>query len=92
MDLEKLEARRDEIIEMIKTNNDIITKYNDEMKAMQERAESVVAERAKIIQQNNVNLGALTEVNSFIEGIKKNEEEVKDEVVEDTKDKKSKSK
>lgn len=72
MELEKLEKRRDEIIGY---NNQIV----DELNRIDEA-------RRKLVNQYQVNTGALSEVNLFIEAIKKNDIETKtEEIIEDKK-------
>jgi translation initiation factor IF-2 len=77
MELGKLEKRRDEIIGF---NNQIINELN-----------KIDEARKKLINQYQVNIGALSEVNQWIE---KNEDEIKTEEITDNvvdiKDKKSK--
>jgi len=82
MELEKLEARRDEIIGF---NADIEKQLNQILATNKQLQENF----SKLIDQVKINNGALGEVNGFIEAIKKNEQEKITEVV-DIKDKKSK--
>jgi hypothetical protein len=83
MELEKLEKRRDEIIGYNKDIADNLNKILAASKKLQE-------DYNKLLDQVKVNNGALSEINNFIDAIKKNE------VIEDTpiveEDKKSKKK
>ncbi len=93
MDLEKLEVRRDEIIGF---NNDIAT----QVAQMKEEATKITEEfnakaklfnenYAKLIEQNKINLGALSENQRLIDELKKEQEE-KENVVPIDKNKKEK--
>ena len=94
MKLEDLEKRRDEIIGF---NNDIATQIaqmkDEATKATEEfnaKAKLFNENFAKLIEQHKVNLGALSEVQNWIDAIKKNEEKVVDNVVPIDKNKKEK--
>jgi hypothetical protein len=82
MELSKLEARRDEIIGF---NKDIENQLNQIVAANKKLQEDF----SKLVDQAKVNNGALSEINSFIEAIKKNET-TEDTPVEDKKSKKKK--
>ena len=96
MDLQKLEARRDEIIGF---NNDISTQIEnmkvEAAKVTEEfntKAKLFNENYAKLTEQYKVNLGALSEVQNWIETIKKKEEviEKSENVVSIDKNKKEK--
>ena len=82
MKLEDLEKRRDEIIGF---NNDIATQL-DNLKIEATKTQNEFNEKvklfnenyAKLVEQHRVNLGALSEVQNWIEAIKKNEPETKE--------------
>ena len=93
MELEKLEARRDEIIEF---NKDIANQLNtiaEEFKTIQARINELTTAKNQLMQQGSVNNGAIAEVMQWIDAIKKKEqiEEInKADNVVDIKDKKKK--
>ncbi len=81
MELEKLEKRRDEI-------NGYNDQINARVKQILEQNKQLNAEYIKLVDQYKVNMGALGEIQGFIDAIKKNEQEDKAEdikVVEDSK-------
>ncbi len=97
MNLDDLEKRRDEIIGF---NNDIAKQVaqmkQDATKATEEfnaKAKLFNENYAKLIEQNKVNLGALSEVQNWIDSLKKKEEELlkeNDNIVPIDKNKKEK--
>ena len=92
MELEKLEARRDEIIGY---NKDIANQLNtiaEEFKTIQARVTELTNAKNSLMQQGSVNNGAIAEVMQWIDSIKKKEQKEepnKDNIV-DIKDKKKK--
>ena len=90
MELEKLEARRDEIIGF---NKDIANQLNtiaEEFKTIQTRVTELTNAKNSLMQQGSVNNGAIAEVMNWIDAIKKKEEPEKIDNVVDIKDKKKK--
>jgi len=85
MELEKLEKRKEEIIGYQK---DIETKLNQILATNKKLQEDF----SKLMDQVKINNGALSEINNFIDAIKKNEviEDTQEVVIEE--DKKSKKK
>jgi hypothetical protein len=90
MELEKLEKRRDEIMGFIDTNDKLIAQIIEQGKKLSEdfnkKAKELNEALATTRIQQNVNVGSLSEVNQWIESIKKNdtkpetETEVKEEI------------
>jgi len=90
MELEKLEKRRDEIMGFIDTNDKLIAQIIEQGKKLGEdfnkKAKELNEALATTRIQQNVNVGSLSEVNQWIESIKKNdtkpetETEVKEEI------------
>jgi len=83
MELKNLEKRRDEIIGF----NNVI---QEQLKQLFETNTKLQEDYAKLIEQARINAGALSEVNKWIESIKKNGQETAPEEVKtvDTKSKK----
>lgn len=86
MNLDDLEKRRDEIIGF---NNDIAKQVaqmkNDAIKLTEEfnaKAKTFNENYAKLIEQNKVNLGALSEIQNWIDSLKKKEQEIEKQIVE----------
>jgi hypothetical protein len=95
MELEKLEKRRKEIIEMNRVTAENGNKLIEEFKRIKTEYESKVKylndNYFNVLDQLKINNGALSEVNQWIEAIKKNETEIEDtDNAVDKKGKKSK--
>jgi len=90
MDLAKKEARRDEILGFNNVIAEQLKAITEEFKKIQDRITELNNARNQLINQANINNGALAEIQLDIDELKKDEPKEELAEVVDIKDKKSK--